>query len=108
MFIFFYFSVLQYQEQRRKEKDLGKSRAAPHCRSCGHPMKGHKNVKDCPLNKGEVGGGHQFHSVQYTAQICQICNTCFTLLSSWTLNSTDIRQRENKTGHIWAHWSLTE
>ena len=51
MFIFFYFSVLQYQEQQGKEKDLGKSRAAPHCRSCGHPMKGHKNVKDCPLNK---------------------------------------------------------
>ena len=21
---------------------------APHCKSCGKPMKGHKNVKDCP------------------------------------------------------------
>ena len=47
---YFFSAVLQYQEQVRKEKGTGKSRAAPHCRACGHPRKGHKNVKDCPLN----------------------------------------------------------
>jgi hypothetical protein len=45
------FTVLQHQEQLMRETDARKNKAAPHCRSCGHPMKGHKNVVDCPKNK---------------------------------------------------------
>lgn len=28
-----------------------KERAKPHCKTCGNPMRGHANVKDCPQNK---------------------------------------------------------
>ena len=28
-----------------------KERAKPHCKECGHPMKGHAKVNDCPQNK---------------------------------------------------------
>jgi hypothetical protein len=41
------FTVLQHQEELMRETEARENKAAPDCRSCGHPMKGHKNV-DCP------------------------------------------------------------
>ena len=40
------FTVLQHQEELMRETEARENKA-PDCRSCGHPMKGHKNV-DCP------------------------------------------------------------
>ena len=37
--------VLAQEKQAKKAE-----KAAPHCRICKNPMKGHKNVKDCPKN----------------------------------------------------------
>jgi rubrerythrin len=47
--LFSYFLVTQYLQQSKKVDEQQKS--APHCKTCGKPMKGHKNNKDCPRNK---------------------------------------------------------
>ena len=55
---FYFFTVSQCQEQDR-DTMIGKPKAVPHCRTCGHPMKGHKNVKNCPKNNPEAQDDHQ-------------------------------------------------
>lgn len=43
-------SVSQVPERSEKQK---KKKAAPKCKHCKHPLKGHKNVVDCPWNRKE-------------------------------------------------------
>ena len=40
----------QVPERREKQK---KKKAAPKCKHCKQPLKGHKNVVDCPRNRKE-------------------------------------------------------
>lgn len=37
--------------ETRKRKKQSTERAKPTCSACKKPMKGHKNVIDCPKNK---------------------------------------------------------
>lgn len=51
-FVKFVISVVQDMQQRANTNSE-KTRAQPRCSTCKNPMKGHKNIKDCPRNRIE-------------------------------------------------------
>lgn len=42
------------ETQTRKRKKQPTERSKPTCSECKRPMKGHKNVIDCPKNKSKA------------------------------------------------------
>lgn len=43
--------VLEQEQAANAESRLPTARARPLCSVCKHPMKGYKNVRDCPKNQ---------------------------------------------------------
>lgn len=45
------FSVDEVTDYEPARSDHHLTARPKYCRECGHPLKGHKNVKDCPRNQ---------------------------------------------------------